>query len=153
MELRQAFTVPAGPDETYRFLLDVHRVARCVPGVTDVEEQSPDTFVGSIKIKVGPVGITYRGAATITARDPAERRAVISAEGIEGVGAGRVRATAVMTVAPAEGGSAVAITTDLAIAGRLAGFGRGIIDAVGSRIVGEMAACIRNELAKDAGSS
>jgi uncharacterized protein len=146
MELVQTFRVSAPPDATYGFLLDVQRVAACVPGVTGLEAQTPDSFVGSFRVKVGPISVTYRGTATITSRDPIEHRAEISAEGTEGMGAGRVSATAVMSVAAAEPGSLVTITTDLAIAGRLAGFGRGIIDAVAQRIIGQMAGCIQREL-------
>ena len=146
MLLNQTFEMPAPADETYALLLDIRRVVRCVLGVGDVEETSPDTFIGTFKVKVGPISVTYRGTATITARDPSARRAEIAAEGLEGVGAGRVKATAIMTVAPADSGSVVAIATDLAIAGRLAGFGRGIIDSVASKIVRDMAACLRTEL-------
>lgn len=147
MQLDQSFDVPADPDATYAFLLDVNRVAGCVPGVSSVEERGPDAFVGTLKVKVGPVGVTYRGTAVITSRDPGARTATVAAEGIEGVGAGRVKATASMTVRPATSGSTVTISTELAIAGRLAQFGRGIIDGVARRIVGEMADCIRRELA------
>jgi carbon monoxide dehydrogenase subunit G len=153
MQLDQSFPVRADPDTTYAFLLDVNRVAACIPGVSAVEAQSADTFLGTLKVKVGPIGITYRGTATIASRDPGQRRATLTAEGIEGVGAGRVKADAVMSVEPTEDGSLVRISTDLAIAGRLAGFGRGIIDGVAKRIVGEMADCIRAQLEAGATAS
>jgi carbon monoxide dehydrogenase subunit G len=146
VQLDHAFSVRADPDATFAFLLDVNRVAGCIPGVAGVEERDPDTFLGTLRIKVGPVGITYKGTATIVSRDAEGRSATLAAEGIEGVGAGRVRANAVMSVAPEGDGSHVTISTDLAIAGRLAGFGRGIIDGVAKRIVGEMADCIRTKL-------
>jgi carbon monoxide dehydrogenase subunit G len=146
MQLSHEFAVRASPEATYAFLLDVNRVAACIPGISAVEERDPDTFLGTLKVKVGPIGIAYRGTATIVARDPEGRRATIAAEGKEGVGAGRVKATAEMAVRPAEEGSIVTIETDLAIAGRLAGFGRGIIDSVAKRILGEMADCIRAKL-------
>jgi uncharacterized protein len=146
MLLTNGFEVAATPDATFDFLLDVHQVAGCIPGISGVEESAPDTFVGTLKVKVGPIAITYRGTATIVSRDPANRRATIAAEGKEGLWAGRVKATAVMQVQPDGDGSAVSIQTDLAIAGRLAGFGRGIIDSVANRILGEMAACIRSKL-------
>jgi uncharacterized protein len=153
MQLDHSFTVKASPDATFAFLLDVNRVAGCVPGVSAVEEREPNTFVGTLKVKVGPIGITYRGSATIASRDEAARHATIAAEGIEGVGAGRVKATAAMSVEPTETGSLVTLSTDLAIAGRLAGFGRGIIDGVAKRIVGQMADCIRAQLEADATAS
>jgi carbon monoxide dehydrogenase subunit G len=146
MQLDSSFTVRADPDTTYRFLLDVNQVAACVPGVSSVESTGNDEFTGTIKVKVGPIGVTYRGTATITTRDPATRTATIAAEGTEGVGAGRVHANAVMQVIPHELGSRVTITTELAIAGRLAQFGRGIIDGVAKRIVRDMASCIETRL-------
>jgi carbon monoxide dehydrogenase subunit G len=149
MQLEQTFAVRADPDTTYAFLLDVDRVAACIPGVSSVEQQAPDTFLGTLKVKVGPVGVTYRGTSSITSRDPAAHRATLSAEGTEGVGAGRVKAVAEMVVAAAPEGSLVTITTDLAIAGRLAQFGRGIIDGVAKRIVAEMADCIGRQLDTD----
>jgi uncharacterized protein len=146
VQLEHAFAVHADPDATFAFLLDVNRVAGCIPGVSAVEEQDANTFLGTLRVKVGPIGITYRGTATIVSRDEGTRTATLAAEGIEGVGAGRVRANAVMHVEPGEDASTVTISTDLAIAGRLAGFGRGIIDGVAKRIVGEMADCIRTQL-------
>jgi carbon monoxide dehydrogenase subunit G len=144
--LEHSFAVAADPDETYAFLLDVNRVAGCMPGMSDVEAESDSVFIGTLKVKVGPIGVTYRGRASISDRDDASRTAVIDAEGTEGVGAGAVRANARMSVSPADGGSLVAIRTDLAIAGRLAQFGRGIIDGVAKRMVGQMADCIRTKL-------
>jgi uncharacterized protein len=144
--LEHSFVVAASPDETYAFLLDVNRVAACMPGMSGVEAESDSVFLGTLRVKVGPVGVTYRGRATISDRDDAARTAVIDAEGTEGVGAGAVRATARMAVTPEGAGSRVSIETDLAIAGRLAQFGRGIIDGVAKRMVGQMADCIRAKL-------
>jgi carbon monoxide dehydrogenase subunit G len=149
MQLEQSIVVRADPDLTYAFLLDVDRVAACVPGVSSVVATSPDTFEGLLKVKVGPIGVTYRGTASITSRDPAARRATIAAEGTEGVGAGRVKATATMDVVPEGDGCLVRIVTDLSIAGRLAQFGRGVIDGVAKRIVADMADCLRRELEAD----
>ncbi len=150
MLLEHQFQVSADPDATYEFLLDVNRIASCIPGVSGIEEQSPDTFVGTLRVKVGPIGVTYRGQASITSQDPVARHATVDAEGTEGVGAGRVKATATMQVTAAESGSLVTISTDLAIAGRLAQFGRSVIESVAKRIVEEMADCLRLRLEPDA---
>jgi carbon monoxide dehydrogenase subunit G len=153
VQLEHSFSVQADPDVTFAYLLDVNRVAACIPGISSVEEQSDNTFLGTLRVKVGPIAITYRGTATIVSRDDEHRRATLEAEGIEGVGAGRVKANAVMQVEPGSEGSTITITTDLAIAGRLAGFGRGIIDGVARRIVGEMARCISTQLETSTASS
>jgi carbon monoxide dehydrogenase subunit G len=153
LQLEHSFIVQADPDTTFAFLLDVNRVAGCIPGMSSVEEHGANTFVGTIRIKVGPIAISYRGTASIVSRDDTERRATLDAEGIEGVGAGRVKASAVMQVEPGPDGATVKITTDLAIAGRRAGFGRGIIDGVARRIITDMAACIRTQLEVNDGSA
>ena len=103
MQLEQSFTVAADPDTVYAFLLDVNRVAGCIPGMQLIEAKDDDVFVGTMKVKVGPVTAQYKGTAQITSRDPATRAATLSAEGTEGVGAGRVSGTAVMTVTPETG--------------------------------------------------
>jgi carbon monoxide dehydrogenase subunit G len=151
--LEHEFAVAAHPDTTYAFLVDVNRIASCIPGVSAVEVRDDQTFVGTLRIKVGPIGVTYRGTAVITSLDPVARRATVSADGIEGVGAGRVKATATMVVVPEGAGSRVSISTDLAIAGRLAQFGRGVIEGVAKRIVGEMAACIGRTLEAETGAA
>ena len=146
MQLEQSFSVKADPDTVYAFLLDVNRVVGCMPGVQLIEAKGDDTFVGTLKVKVGPVSVQYRGTAQITSHDPETRTATLSAEGTEGVGAGNVKGTAVMTVTPQDEGSLVVMSGDVAIAGRLAQFGRGIIEGVSKRLTTEMANCIRIQL-------
>jgi carbon monoxide dehydrogenase subunit G len=147
MQLEQSFTVAADPDTVYSFLLDVNRVVGCIPGMQLIEAKSDDVFVGTMKVKVGPVTAQYKGTAQITSRDASTRTATLSAEGTEGVGAGAVSGTAVMSVTPdGDAASLVRMTADVQIAGRLAQFGRGIIDSVGRRLTAEMADCIRMQL-------
>jgi carbon monoxide dehydrogenase subunit G len=146
VQIEQSFTVNADPDTVYAFLLDVNRVVGCMPGVQLIEAKGDDTFVGTMKVKVGPVSVQYKGTAQITSQDPATRMATLSAEGTEGVGAGGVKGGAVMTVTAVDGGSLVRMEGDVAIAGRMAQFGRGIIEGVAKRLTGEMADCIRMQL-------
>jgi carbon monoxide dehydrogenase subunit G len=146
MQLDQSFTVKANPDTVYAFLLDVNRVVGCMPGVQLIEAKGDNTFVGTLKVKVGPVSVQYRGTAQITSADPETRTATLSAEGTEGVGAGNVKGTAVMTVTPQDEGSLVEMSGDVLIAGRLAQFGRGIIEGVSKRLTNDMANCIRLQL-------
>jgi len=150
VRLEQSFIVDADPETVYAFLLDVNRVVGCMPGMQLVEAKGQDVFVGTLKVKVGPVAVQYKGTAEITSRDAATRMATLVAEGTEGVGAGSVRGTAVMTVTPHDGGSSlVRMEGDVIIAGRLAQFGRGIIEAVTKRLTDEMADCIRMQLEAD----
>ena len=154
MQLEQSFKVAADPDVVYAFLLDVNRVVGCIPGMQLIEAKSDDVFVGTMKVKVGPVTAQYKGTAQITSKDPGARTATLSAEGTEGVGAGAVSGSAVMTVTPdGDGAALVRMDADIQIAGRLAQFGRGIIDSVAKRITAEMADCIRMQLETDSTGS
>lgn len=147
MQVDSDFTVAAPPDRVYAFLLDVNRVAGCLPGAELSEVVDPDTFKGRVKIKVGPITVAYNGTARITERDGAARVAKISAEGRETTGPGSARASAVMSVFEADGGvSKVNLATDFTVAGRVANFGRGVMEDVSRRLVGQMAECIKANL-------
>lgn len=146
LELENAFDVAAPPHDVYAFLLDVNRVAGCVPGAELSEIVDPSTFKGRVKVKVGPITVSYNGTARITSRDDDAHRAELEAEGRETSGPGSARAHAVMTVTDAGGHSHVAIHTEYQVAGRVAQFGRGVMEDVSRRIVGQMADCIKQTL-------
>jgi hypothetical protein len=143
MQIENSFEIAAAPEQVYEFLLDVNRVAACVPGAELSEVVDPDTFKGKVRIKVGPITVAYNGTAKITERDEAARKAVLSADGRETTGPGSARATATMTVDEAESGSRVLLATDFTVAGRVANFGRGVMEDVSRRLVGQMADCIK----------
>ncbi len=132
----------APPDRVFAYLLDVNKVAGCVPGAELSEVVDPSTFKGKVKIKVGPVTVAYNGTARIVDRDDSTHSASIEAEGRETTGPGSARATAHMSVVADGAGSTVKIVTDYNVAGRVAQFGRGVMEDVSRRLVGEMATCI-----------
>ncbi|HLQ60303.1 MAG TPA: SRPBCC family protein [Candidatus Acidoferrales bacterium] len=146
MQIENSFPVGAPPDRVFDFLLDVNRVVACVPGAELAEVVDPTTFKGRVKVKVGPITVAYSGTARIASQDPAARTATLEAEGRETTGPGSARAKAVMTVAPEEAGSIVTIATDYTVAGRVAQFGRGVMEDVSRRLVGQMADCIKATL-------
>lgn len=147
MQIENEFAVNAPPDRVYAFLLDVNRVVACVPGAELSEVVDPSTFKGRVKIKVGPITVAYNGTARIAERDEATRMARLEADGRETTGPGSARATATMTVAGADaGGSMVKLSTDYTVAGRVANFGRGVMEDVSRRLVGQMADCIKSNL-------
>lgn len=143
MQLENSFSVAAPPERVFGYLLDVNKVAGCVPGAELSEVVDPATFKGKVKIKVGPITVAYNGTARIVERDDSARTAALEAEGRETTGPGSARARALMSVTAAEGGSVVKIVTDYNVAGRVAQFGRGVMEDVSRRLVGEMAACIK----------
>jgi uncharacterized protein len=141
--------VAAPPDRVFAYLLDVNKVAGCVPGAELSEVVDPSTFKGKVKIKVGPVTVAYNGTARIVDRDDSTHSASIEAEGRETTGPGSARAKAHMSVVPDGAGSTVKIVTDYNVAGRVAQFGRGVMEDVSRRLVGEMAACIAANIEAD----
>ena len=151
MEIENSFTVAAPADRVYGHLLDVNNVVRCVPGAELSEMVDADTFKGKVKIKVGPVTVSYNGTARITERDATTRTATLQAEGRETTGSGSAHATTKMSVTEDGTSSVVTLATDFTVVGRIAQFGRGIMEDVSKHLVGQMAGCIRATL--EAGDS
>jgi carbon monoxide dehydrogenase subunit G len=146
LEIENTFAVNAPPDRVYEYLIDVNQVVGCVPGAQLSEVVDPTTFRGKVKIKVGPVTVSYDGVARIVSRDDVARSASIEAEGQETSGPGSARATTHMTVTPDGEASTVRFVTDFTVVGRVAQFGRGIMEDVSKRLVGQMASCISQRL-------
>jgi uncharacterized protein len=147
VEIENQFEVTAPPDRVYSFLLDVNRVVTCMPGAELSEVVDPTTFKGKVRIKVGPITVSYNGTASISERDEAARTATLQADGRETSGPGSARATARMSVTDAGGGtSTVRLVTDFTVAGRIANFGRGVMEDVSKRLVSQMADCIKANL-------
>jgi carbon monoxide dehydrogenase subunit G len=121
-------------------LLDVERIAPCMPGAT-VEEFDGEVVTGRIKVKVGPVALTYRGTAKFLERDPEARVVVLEASGKETRGAGTASATVQASLEPAAAGEGtqVVIHTTMNVTGRPAQFGRGVIAEVGGKLVEKFA--------------
>ena len=146
MQIENEFEVAASPDRVYAFLLDVNNVAGCMPGAELTEVVDENTFKGRVKIKVGPVTVAYSGTARVAERDAAERRAVLEADGRETTGSGSARAKVAMSVEPSGDGSRVRLVSDFTVAGRVASFGRGMMEDVSRRLVGQMAQAIKERL-------
>jgi carbon monoxide dehydrogenase subunit G len=146
MQLENSFSVGAPPDRVFAYLLDVNKIVGCVPGAELSEVVDPTTFKGKVKVKVGPITVAYNGTAKIADRNDSERTATLEAEGRETTGPGSARAKARMSVLPEGAGSVVKIVTDYSVAGRVAQFGRGVMEDVSRRIVNDMAACIKSNV-------
>ncbi|MET8246470.1 SRPBCC family protein [Streptomyces sp. NPDC005202] len=147
MELHHEFTVPVPVDDAWRALLDIERVAPCLPGAT-VEEYDGKTVTGSVKVKLGPITVTYKGTAVFEEQDEAAHRLVLVASGRETRGQGTARATVTGKLDERDGATAVSVRTDLTVTGRPAQFGRGVLAEVGDRLVGQFAECLSHRLAE-----
>ncbi|MFJ8029377.1 SRPBCC family protein [Streptomyces sp. NPDC096032] len=149
MELQHEFTVPVPVGEAWPALLDIERVAPCLPGAA-VEEYDGKTVTGSVKVKVGPVTVTYRGTAVFEEQDEAAHRMVLVASGRETRGQGTARATVTAELTGRDGGTSVSVRTDLTVTGRPAQFGRGVLAEVGDRLVSQFADCLAQRLTEPA---
>ena len=145
MELHHEFTVPVPVEDAWRVLLDIERVAPCMPGAI-VEDYDGKTVTGSVKVKVGPITVTYRGTAVFEEQDETAHRMVLIASGKETRGQGTARATVTGTLGERDGGTAVTVRTDLTVTGRPAQFGRGVMAEVGDKLVGRFADCLSERL-------
>ncbi len=146
MELEHQFSVPVPVGQAWDVLLDVERIAPCMPGAT-VESFDGETIVGRVKVKVGPIQVTYAGTARFSEKDQSARRAVIEADAKEARGSGTANATITAQLQD-DGGSStnVTVTTDLAVTGKPAQFGRGVMVEVGNKLLGRFADCLAGEL-------
>jgi uncharacterized protein len=149
MELDHAFTVPVPPDQAWDVLLDVKRIAPCMPGAT-VDEVDGDLVTGHIKVKVGPVSLTYRGTANFSERDPDARTIVVTASGKETRGAGTASATVQASLEPSgDDATKVTMHTTMNVTGRPAQFGRGVMVEVGGKLVEQFAQNLAQQLGRD----
>ncbi len=147
MELEHRFEVPVGVEKAWTTLLDMEQVGPCFPGAI-LEHVDGDEFSGSVKLKLGPIRMVYKGAAKIVEKDPVLHRAKIEATG----NAGGSTSTAAMLVtatatALAPNRTAVDLVTTLSLTGRPAQFGRGVMVDVGNKLIGQFADCVSTKLA------
>ncbi|MEN9716046.1 MAG: hypothetical protein RLZZ483_21 [Actinomycetota bacterium] len=153
MELEHSFTVPADIDTAWNTLLDVERIAMCMPGATLISVEG-DTFKGEVKIKLGPVTMVFGGTASFVDKDVANHRLVINASGSETKGTSTAQATVTtQLVAESPALTRVDVNTDLAITGKPAQFGRGVMSDVAGRIIGQFAGNLEGVVAAGSGIS
>ena len=145
MELEHRFTVPAPVTETWAAFNDLERIAPCFPGATLTSTEG-DEFAGSVKVRLGPISLLYNGTGRFVERDDDARRAVIEAKGKDKRGNGTATATVRAQLAPDGEQTSVEVVTDLAITGKPAQFGRGVIQDVSDKLLGQFVACLEQNL-------
>jgi carbon monoxide dehydrogenase subunit G len=146
MELEHSFTIPVPPEQAWQVLLDVERIAPCMPGAT-VDSVDNDVIGGRIKVKVGPVALTYSGTARFVERDEESRTVVLEASGKETRGSGTASATVRSSLRDDSGQTRVVVRTTLSVTGRPAQFGRGVMAEVGGKIIERFATNLAAQLA------
>ncbi|GAA1759220.1 hypothetical protein GCM10009795_001980 [Nocardioides hankookensis] len=149
MDLTHRFTVPTSVDETWAHFQDIASVAECFPGAT-VTEADGDSFAGSVKVKLGPIALVYNGAGTFVEKDEAAHRFLVDAKGRDKRGNGTAGAKVTLTMTDADGGGTdVEVVTDLAITGKPAQFGRGVMQDVSDKLLGQFVECLEQRLSAE----
>ncbi|HZK35910.1 MAG TPA: SRPBCC family protein [Aeromicrobium sp.] len=145
MELSHRFVVPAVLDVAWAAFNDPEGIAPCFPGAT-LTSVDGDAFAGSVKIKLGPISMLYNGTGVFVERDEAAHRVVIEAKGKDKRGNGTAGATVVAQLTADGTGTAVEVSTDLSITGKPAQFGRGVIQDISDKLLGQFVECIAQKL-------
>ena len=140
IELDNSFTVPVPPEQAWDVLLDVERIAPCMPGAS-VTSVAGDQVEGQVKVKLGPLSLTYKGTAKFVDKDQANHKITLDATGKETRGAGTASANVQATLTPgdAAGSTLVAIHTSLNVTGRPAQFGRSLLPEVSGKLIAQFA--------------
>ena len=139
MLIENEFDVAAKPAQVYELMLDPERVATCLPGAEVTGKNDDGSYSAQATVKLGPVKMTYKGTVAVIESDPEARTASMLAKGSETRGQGTAQATLNMAVTDYEGGSHVTVSADMLITGRVAQMGRGVMQDVARRMIGQMA--------------
>jgi carbon monoxide dehydrogenase subunit G len=148
MEFDNSFEVPLPPDEAWAVLMDVPRIAPCMPGAELTEIVDEKTFKGKISVRLGPVSLAFAGTVMFEDIDVTGRTARVKAQGSDAKGRGGAHAVSTFQVQPAGAGSKVLVHTDLALSGAVAQYGRGIgmIQATAAQLMQQFADCLQAQL-------
>ncbi|MBC7373969.1 MAG: SRPBCC family protein [Frankiales bacterium] len=145
MKLENRFTVPVPVGEAWKVLLDVERIAPCMPGATLTKFEG-DNFEGTVKVKVGPINLTYGGKAAFVSKDEATHTAVIDGSGKETRGTGTAKALITCRLIDKGASTEIEVDTDLNVTGKPAQFGRGVLADVSAKLVDQFAARLSEEI-------
>jgi len=149
VEFDNAFEVPLPPGEAWPVLMDIRRIAPCMPGAELAEVVDDKTYKGKISVRLGPVALAFAGLVTFEEIDNANHRARVKAQGTDAKGRGGANATASFRLEPSAGGSKVLVHTDLSLSGAVAQYGRGVgmIQATAAQIMNQFANNLKTHLA------
>ena len=148
MQLENSFDVPVPPAEAWRILIDVERIAPCVPGAALTGVEGDESFTGTMQVKLGPVSLAFNGKATFVERDDSAFTAHLTANGRESRNRGAADADVQFALEPNEGGTTVRIKTDLQLSGPVAQYGRsqGVIVSVSEEMIDRFARCLKDDI-------
>ncbi len=153
MRLEHSFDVEAPLDQVWTTLIDVERVAPCLPGAEVTESPAEGVYEGNFQVKLGPTTASYAGKLELEQVDEDSHRVAMRANGRDKRGQGSAKATIVSTMSESGGTTHVVVVTDFTLTGRLARFGRGgMIKDVSDRLLGDFVACLKATIGADSGA-
>jgi uncharacterized protein len=149
MEINNSFDVPLPPSDAWKVLMDIPRIAPCMPGAELTGVVDKDTYAGKVSVKLGPVALTFAGQVKFTEIDDAAHTARVKAQGKDSKGRGGANANVDFRLEPASLGTRVLVKTDLTLSGAVAQYGRasGMIQDVAQALIGQFAANLKAQLA------
>jgi carbon monoxide dehydrogenase subunit G len=151
VEFDNAFEVPLPPAQAWKVLLDIERIAPCMPGAELTEVLGDNRYKGKIAVRLGPVALTFAGLVKFEEIDDTTYTARVSAQGTDAKGRGGANAASVFRLDPAGSGSKVLVHTNLTLSGAVAQYGRGvgIIQATAAQLMNQFAGCLKERLASE----
>jgi hypothetical protein len=154
MQFENSFTVPLPPKEAWAVLLDIERIAPCLPGAELTEVVDPTTFKGKVAVRLGPVALTFAGQVTLEDIDNDAYTARAKAQGSDTKGRGGANATVSFHLEPDGAGAKVVVSTDLVLSGSVAQYGRGVamIKDLAGGLIDQFAASLETAGAASTGS-
>jgi carbon monoxide dehydrogenase subunit G len=146
MKINHEFTVSAPIEQAWETMLNLERIAPCLPGAAIQEEKDDGEYDGTMKVKIGPITANYKGTVKFEEVDEENHRAVLQATGRDARGQGTASATIVSTLQEDSDGTQVSVETDMKLTGRAAQFGRGIAQDVATKMLDQFASCLEEEI-------
>jgi uncharacterized protein len=146
MKINNEFTVSAPIDQAWETMLNLERIAPCLPGAAIQEEKGEGEYEGTMKVKIGPITANYKGTVKFEEVDEENHRAVLQATGRDARGQGTASATITSTLQEEGDSTKVTVETDMKLTGRAAQFGRGIAQDVATKMLGQFASCLEEEI-------
>ena len=147
MKINNEFTVSAPVEQAWETMLNLERIAPCLPGAAIQEEKGDGEYDGTMKVKIGPITANYKGTVKFEETDETNHRAVLQATGRDARGQGTASATITSTLQPEGDKTKVSVETDMKLTGRAAQFGRGIAQDVATKMLNQFAECLEEEIA------
>jgi len=146
-KIEERFEVQAPVERVWKYLIDPKRVVDCLPGAELLEQQDEHTFLGAIKVKVGPLSMSYKGQAKFTEVNEETHQVRMVGDAREVSGSGSTKVSMLSTVTPlASGGSEVVVIADVDLVGKIVQFGRGMIEEVSRQMFRQFSACVKQHL-------